>query len=272
MDDLYNYIDIAIDKAVFFVPRLLLAGLIIWIGIKIIKKIIKLSRVTLEKTGIAENFRPFFISILRACLHILLVFIIASVLGANLTGIITILAAAGFAVGMALQGSLGNFASGILILIFKPYQSNDWIKLENNFGRVDEIGLFNTKMVTREDNTLIIPNSIITDSIITNYTTIGTRRVAVFVPIPYTESFPKVKKIILDGLLEIPEILNEPKPIIEIENFDTHSIILAVRPYAEPDEYWTVTRKTRALLKRLFHENNIKIAYVEGFELGNIGE
>jgi small conductance mechanosensitive channel len=92
------------------------------------------------------------------------------------------------------------------------------------------------------------------------------------VPIPYTESFPRVKKLIEEGLLTISEVLQEPKPVIEIENFDTHSVVLAVRPYAEPDEYWQAARETRAMLKKLFHDNNIQITYVEGYQFGEIGE
>ena len=268
----YQYLDLALDKVVFFVPKLLLAALIIWVGLKVIKKLTSLAEVTLEKSGITDNIRPFLLSIIRALLNIGLIFIIAGIIGANLTGFIAILAAAGFAIGMALQGSLGNFASGILILTFKPYQCNDWIKLEYNFGRVEEIGIFNTKMISRDSNTLIIPNSKVTDSILTNYSVIGTRRVEVFVPIPYTESFPRVKKLIEEGLYTISEVLKEPKPVIEIENFDTHSVVLAVRPYAEPDEYWQAVRQTRAMLKKLFHENNYQITYVEGYQFGEIGE
>ncbi len=137
---------------------------------------------------------------------------------------------------------------------------------------MEEIGIFNTKIITTEDNTLIIPNSKITDSVLTNFSDKGTRRLAVFVPIPYDESFPKTKKLILNVLLDIPEILDKPKPIVEIENFDTHNVIVAVRPYANPNNYWVAVRKTRAIIKKVFHENNIKIAYVEGFEMGEIGE
>ena len=272
MEKIYEYLNIAVDKIVFFAPKFILAAIIGWIGIKIIKKITNLVKLGLEKSGFSNNFAPFIISVTDIILKISLIFIIASILGADLTGFIAILAAAGFAIGMALQGSLGNFASGILVLSFKPYKTDDWIKINDNFGQVEEIGIFNTKIITRDSNTLIVPNSIVTDSILTNYSLIGTRRVEVLIPIPYSESFPRVKKLINEALDEIPDVLKDPKPVVEIDNYDTHSVIIAVRPYAHPDHYWRAVRDTKAVIKKVFHENNIQIAYVEGYQLGDIGE
>lgn len=272
MEKITAFLDMLLEKTIFYIPKIVLAGVIFWIGLKIIKKLTSLVSAFLVRADFSPTISPFLVSVLNIILKIGLIFIIASILGADLTGFVAILAAAGFAIGMALQGSLGNFASGILVLAFKPYKVNDWIKIEDNFGRVDEIGIFNTKMITRDDNTLIIPNSKVTDSILTNYSEIGTRRVAVMVPIPYTESFPRVKKLVLEALDEIPSILKDPEPLIEIESFDTHSVILAIRPYALPDSYWEAVRETYAMIKKVFHENNIQIAYVEGFQLGDIGE
>ena len=272
MEKLYEYLNIAVDKIVFFAPKFLLAAVIAWVGIKIIKKITNLVKLGLDKSGFSSNFAPFIISVTDIILKISLIFIIASILGADLTGFIAILAAAGFAIGMALQGSLGNFASGILVLSFKPYKTDDWIKINDNFGQVEEIGIFNTKIITRDHNTLIVPNSIVTDSILTNYSLIGTRRVEVLIPMPYSESFPRVKKLINEALFEIDSILKDPLPIIEINNYDTHSVMIAVRPYANPNDYWKAVRDTKAIIKKVFHENEIKIAYIEGYMMGEIGE
>ena len=272
MEKLDKYLEIAIDKIVFYTPKLLLAFIILWVGFKIITKLTKLTKEGLHKSNFDNNTVPFIVSIINFVMKIGLVFFIATILGADLTGLIAVLAAAGFAIGMALQGSLGNFASGILILAFKPYKTEDWIEIDDNFGKVEEIGIFNTKIITTEDNTLIIPNSKITDSILTNFSDKGTRRVAIFVPIPYNESYPRVEKLIRNSLKVIPEILDKPKPVIEIDNFDTHNVVIAVRPYASPDNYWIAVRKTRATIKKVFHDNNIQIAYVEGYDLGEIGE
>ncbi|WP_041632998.1 mechanosensitive ion channel family protein [Maribacter sp. HTCC2170] len=272
MDKINEYIQIAIDKAVFFLPKILLAILILWIGFKVAKKLVHWVNLALEKAGFSETLRPFLSSTLSVILKGVVLFTIAMVIGADLTGLVAILAAAGFAVGMALQGSLGNFASGILILTFKPYKIGDWIQLEDKFGRVEEIGIFSTDVLTPGNKILIIPNSKVTDSVVTNYSEKGMIRLELEVTMPYAESFPKVKIIILDTLSRIPKVLNDPLPEIGINTFDSHSIQLLVRPYVLPDDYWEVTFQTNEAIKSAFSTNEIKVAYSEGIEIGNIGE
>ena len=199
-------------------------------------------------------------------------FAIATVIGADLTGLVAILAAAGFAVGMALQGSLGNFASGILILTLKPYKIGDWIQLEDKFGSVEEIGIFSTDVLTPGNKILIIPNSMITESVVTNYSEKGMIRLELEVTMPYDESFPKIEKIIRAALAAIPKILQDPAPEIGIHAFDSHSIVLLVRPYVLPDDFWEVTFDAHKAIKNAFSQHNIKVAYSEGVEMGAIGE
>ncbi|MDZ7614376.1 MAG: hypothetical protein U5K51_12245 [Flavobacteriaceae bacterium] len=117
MDKINSFLNTALEKIVFFVPKLVLAGIVIWIGLKIVKKMTEVTRAVLERTEFSPTIAPFLISVLNVLLKITLLFIVASIIGADLTGFIAILAAAGFAIGMALQGSLGNFASGILGII-----------------------------------------------------------------------------------------------------------------------------------------------------------
>lgn len=272
MDKINEYLQIAIDKAVFFLPRIVAAGLILWLGFKIVKKLVQWVGVALEKAGLSDSIRPFLSATFSIILKGAVLFIIATVIGADLTGLVAILAAAGFAVGMALQGSLGNFASGILILTLNPYKIGDWIQLEDKFGRVEEIGIFSTDVLTPGNKILIIPNSKITDSVVTNYSERGMIRLELEVTMPYAESFPKVKKIILDAISGIPKVMKEPSPEIGINTFDSHSIELLVRPYVLPDDYWEVTFDANEAIKRAFNNNDIKVAYSEGIEIGNIGE
>lgn len=272
MDKFNEYLQIAIDKAVFFLPKIALAGIILWIGFKVVKKLVQLIGLALEKTGFSETLRPFISSTATVLLKGAVLFIIASIIGADLTGLVAILAAAGFAVGMALQGSLGNFASGILILTLKPYKIGDWIQLDDKFGRVEEIGIFSTDVLTPGNKILIIPNSMITESVVTNFSEKGQIRLELMVTMPYDESFPKVKKVIMDALLELPKVLKEPLPEIGIQNFDSHSVQLLVRPYVYPDDYWNVTFEANKAIKSAFNTHNIKVAYSEGVEMGAIGE
>jgi len=272
MDKLNEFLQIAIEKAFFFIPRIVAAALIFWLGFKIVKKLVQWVSVALEKAGFSETIRPFLSSAFGIILKGAVLFIIASVIGADLTGLVAILAAAGFAVGMALQGSLGNFASGILILTLKPYKIGDWIQLEDKFGRVEVIGIFSTDVLTPGNKILIIPNSKITDSVVTNYSERGMIRLELEVTMPYAESFPKVKQIILEAISTIPKVMKEPAPEIGINTFDSHSIELLVRPYALPDDYWEVTFDANQAIKKAFSANDIKVAYSEGIEVGNIGE
>ena len=182
------------------------------------------------------------------------------------------MAAAGFAVGLALQGFLGNFASGITIVFFKPYKVDDWVEISDKFGKVKSIQIFNTIIVTPGNKTLIIPNGQVTDNIITNFSELGYIKLELEVVMPYEESFPKVKKIIREVLDTTPKILKEPEPEIGIVTYDSHSIVLGVRPYIVADDYWDVTYAVYERIKNAFSKNNIQVAYSEGVELGNIGD
>jgi len=271
-DKINEYVQIAIDKTIFYLPRIIIAGLIFWIGFKVAKKIVELVKTALKKTGFSETLRPFLSSTVGVILKGAVLFIIATVLGADLTGLFAILAAAAFAVGMALQGSLGNFASGILILTLKPYKVGDWIEVEDKFGRVAEIGIFSTDVLTPGNKILIIPNSMVTDSVVTNFTEKGMIRLELEVTMPYEESFPKVQKILFESLETVPKILEEPFPEIGILNFDSHNVQLIVRPYVRPDDFWEVTFNAHKAIKRALSANRIKVAYSEGVEFGAIGE
>jgi small conductance mechanosensitive channel len=272
LDKLNEYFQIAVDQAVFYLPRIIAAGFILWIGFKVVRKLVQLISAALKKTGFSETLRPFLSSTVGIILKGAVLFVIASILGADLTGLVAILAAAGFAVGMALQGSLGNFASGILILTLKPYKIGDWIQVEDKFGRVEEIGIFSTDVLTPGNKILIIPNSKVTDSVVTNYSEKGMIRLELEVTMPYEESFPKVKEIISAALLEVPKILEAPNPEIGILNFDSHNIQLIVRPYVLPDDFWEVTFAANKAIKKAFNRSNIAVAYSEGIEIGRIGE
>lgn len=272
MEKLQEYLTIAIDNVIFFAPRVIGGALVLWIGFKLIKKILNLIDMTLKRMNISDTMRPFLTSILSVILKVAILFTVVSILGADLSGLVAILAAVSFAIGMSLQGSLGNFASGILIMFLKPYQVKDWIQINDKFGRVEEIGIFSTVLITPGNKMLIVPNAKITDDVVTNYSRKEMIRLEVSVNMPYEEDFPKIKTIIENALSPITKILETPAPEIGIENFDSHSVQIAVRPYVRPDDFWEVTYLTHEAIKNAFNENHIKVAYSEGVELGSIGK
>ncbi|WP_396637828.1 mechanosensitive ion channel family protein [Maribacter sp. R77961] len=271
MDKIEQYTQIIIDNAISYAPRVFAAILLLWIGFKLLKKVDALLGKSLTKLSISDTMRPFIVSLVATTLKIVLLLIAVSILGVELSGLVTIVAAMGFAIGLSLQGSLGNFASGILILFLKPYKAHDWIQVDDSFGKVEEIGIFNTILITPGNKTLIVPNAKITDGVVTNFSKKGLVRLELNAHMPYEESFPKVQQLIQEALKKNPLVLDEPAPEIGIENFDSHNVILAIRPYVRPDDYWEATFESHRTVKQVFHENNIRVAYSEGIELGSVG-
>lgn len=260
------------DWAVVFVPKFILAILIIWIGLKIAKKLEDIFAKLLKNANIDIEIEEFLCSIISVLFKIVVFLIAAGVIGIEISAIFGLLAAAGFAIGLALQGFMGNFASGLTIIFFKPYRVGDWVQVSDSFGKVKSIEIFSTTMTTPGDKTLIIPNGQVTDNIITNFSTKGKLRIELSVTMPYKESFPKVKKVIQSAIKKVDCVLQEPVPMIGIESYDSHNIIVAVRPYILPDEYWNATFEVYAAIKEAFNEHGIEVAYSEGIELGEIGD
>ncbi len=266
-----QYIQQATDGLIYYLPKVVLAIIILLVGIRIINKVVRLAIKAMQKTGLAENILPFLASLVGIGLKIALFFVVAGTLGFDTAGLVTVIAAAGFAVGLALQGSLSNFAAGILILIFRPYKIGDWIQIEDFFGRVSEIQIFNSLLVTPGKKTLIIPNSQIVENVVTNYSQLGQVRLELKLLMAYEENFPRIKAIILQTLQESNLVLPDPAPAVGIESFDTHNIIVAVRPYVHPEEYWQATFQVNENIKAALSRAGIRMAYSEGVDLGPIG-
>ena len=203
-------------------------------------------------------------------LKVMLIFSVAGVVGIDTTSFVAVMAAAGFAIGMALQGSLQNFAAGVMVLIFKPYKVGDIIDVHDQMGKVLEIQIFNTLIATFDNRTVIIPNSMAISDVITNLSAREHLRIELMVPMPYQEDFDKVENIVLDALRNTPGVLEDPAPFVGIHTFDSHSIQLAVWPHAKTDDYWDVYFAAQKNVKSALRNHNIKVAYSEGIELGNM--
>lgn len=271
-EKLTKYWDQFLDFCVTFTPKILMAAASLYIGMWLIKKMVTVVRLSLEKANFSEEVRPFVISFISVALKVFVVLFAASFLGFETTSIVGILAAASFAVGLALQGSLGNFAAGILVMVFRPYKIGDMVEVGGKFGKVEEISVFNTVLSTPGFKTLIIPNGKIVDDTITNFSSKGAVRLELNITMPYEESFPRVRDVILETLKSIPVVLDDPEPQVGIETFDSHNIVLTVRPFVLPDDFWEGTFESHRLIKKAFNENNVKVAYSEGVEIGPIGE
>lgn len=267
MDKLERYIELAID----FAPRLALALIVLLVGFYIISKIIKFVNAKLIASNFDQSLAPFLTSVLSVLLKVLLLFSVAEMVGIKTTSFVAILAAAGFAIGMALQGSLGNFASGVLLLLFRPYSVGDLIEIDGKKGWVKEIQIFNTIIKTVTNQNAIIPNSKLTSDTIINHSANGHVRVDLFFAIPYEENFDHVEKAVLQELKDVPHILTDPAASVGIEEFDSHNIKVGLFMNTDPAHYWDVYYDANLAIKRALGKNNIKMAYSEGIELGPIG-
>jgi small conductance mechanosensitive channel len=272
MEELNYYWEKGAELAMQILPALALAIFVLIVGFWVIRRLTRLVEKSLKRSNFSKEITPFVISFFNIALKVLLLLSVAGIIGIETASLVAVMAAAGFAVGLALQGSLSNFAAGIIILVFRPYKVDDWIEIDDKFGKVESIQIFNTVIVTPGAKTLIIPNGQVIDNIVTNYSSKGYIRMELEVTMPYEESFPKVKKIIEEVLRGIPAILQEPEPEVGIFDYDSHSIIVAVRPFVKPDDFWEVRFEAYQKIKAAFHQHSVKVAYSEGVELGRIGD
>lgn len=270
-DKLAQYCDKAMDFAMAFAPKLLGAILLLVIGFWLVKKVAGLFAISLEKAKFSKDVAPFLVSFTNMALKVVVLLAAANIVGIETTSIVGILAAAGFAVGLALQGSLSNFAAGILIMIFKPYKIGDIVEVNGKFGKVEDIHIFNTVLTTPGFKTQIVPNGKVIEGTITNYSSKGAIRIELNVTMPYMESYPRVKQVVMEALADVPIVLKDPVPEVGIERFDSHNILVAVRPFVKPDDYWEGIFEVHQAVKAAFHRNDIKMAYPDGVELGEVG-
>ncbi len=272
MDRFEKYYTLITDWAIVFVPKLIIALAIFFIGFWAIKKVVLITEKSLQRVNTTPEISSFLSSILDITLKFIVVLAAAGMIGFEVSSLLGILAAAAFAIGLALQGFMGNFASGITIVFFKPYKIGDWVEIADKFGKVENIQIFNTIIVTPGQKTIVIPNGKVTDSSITNFSAKGVLRLELNARIPYEESFPKVRSILIEVMQNMPEVLKDPAPAVGILEYESHDIILAVQPFINPEDFWEVTYKMNEEIKKAFNKNGIKMAYSEGVEIGKIGE
>jgi len=259
MDLITNNLGGLIDGLLAWAPKLLGAILVLIIGLWIINKIVGMISKAMEKSGLDRDVIPFLTSMMSVIFKVMLVLSVAGMVGIETTSFVALIGMA--AIGMALQGTLGHFASGVLILIFKPYRVGDLVDIQGQVGTVKEIQVFNTIIDSLENKKVIIPNGIATSGIMTNLSATEHLRVDLNIAMPYEEDFDKVQGIVMDALKNTPHVLNSPEPVVEIEKFNEHNILLAVRPFAKCENYWDVYFGSYKNIKAALGNANIKVAY-----------
>jgi len=252
---------VLIENLIAWAPKLVGAILVLLIGLWIVNMIVNMISKAMSKSGLDRDVIPFLTSMISVLLKVMLVLSVAGMVGIQTTSFVALIGMAGLAIGMALQGTLGHFASGVMILIFKPYRVGDLVKLQGELGHVEEIQVFNTIVKSLDNKKVIIPNGIATSGIMTNLSANDYLRVDLNVAMPYEEDFDKVQQIVLDALKSTPHVLDSPSPVVEIEKFDAHNVLLAVRPFAKCEHYWDVYFGSYRNIKAALGNANIKVAY-----------
>ncbi|MEM7162849.1 MAG: mechanosensitive ion channel domain-containing protein [Bacteroidota bacterium] len=219
---------------------LLKAIAVLLIGLWVIKRIVGLFKKVMEKRGVDESLRPFLGSLVGTLLKVLLIITVLGLFGVPMTSFIAILGAAGLAVGMALSGTLQNFAGGVMLLIFKPFKVGDLISAMGHTGHVKEIQIFVTKLLTPENKTVILPNGPLSNGDMVNFSEQGKIRVDLTMGIGYGDDINKAKEALMTVMNNHPKVLNDPAPFVGVVELGDSSVNLAVRPHTNPEDYWDV--------------------------------
>ncbi|MFY0644624.1 MAG: mechanosensitive ion channel [Bacteroidia bacterium] len=242
-------------------PGFVTAILTLIIGFWLIARITRLVKRTMIKREMDESLIPFLSSLINFSLKALLLISVASMVGIATTSFVAILGAAGLAVGLALQGSLANFAGGVLILIFKPFKVGDLIQTQGELGNVKTITIFNTILTTPKGNTAILPNGVVANDKLVNYSKEPTMRVDLVTGIGYSEDIPKAKEVILEALHANPKVLKDPAPFVGVLELGDNSVNLAVRPTCKSEDYWDVYFDCYEATKVALDKANIEIPF-----------
>lgn len=246
----------------------IIGAIAIWIiGSWIIKKILKAARKAMTKSSYEESLQKFLINLLSWGLKILLIITLLGTLGVPTTSFAAIIAAAGLAVGLALQGSLGNFAGGVLIMIFKPFKIGDLIEAQGEIGSVKQIEIFTTKLIGLSNKEIIIPNGALSNGNIINYTTEGTRRVDLVFGVGYDSDIKITKEVLMTVLTTHPKVLQTPEPTVNVLALADSSVNFAVRPWCNAEDYWAVYFEVTENAKEALDAAGIEIPYPHQVEI-----
>lgn len=261
MDNLDRYWDTAYELMTTFGVRVLAAILIFFIGRWIAKQITKGVRKLMEKANTDAMLVKFVSNLVYVGLLVFVVLGAINQLGVQTASFIAVIGAAGLAVGLALQGSLANFAAGVLMLIFKPFKVGDFIEGGGTAGVVEGIQIFNTVMRTPDNKLVIVPNGQIYGGTITNYSAKDTRRVDLVLGVGYDDSLDKVRSVIDDVLSKDERILSDPAPTVGIVELGDSSVNFAVRPWAKSADYWPLLMDLNETFKKRFDAEGISIPF-----------
>ena len=262
MDKVNIGIDRMIDAVIHSVPKIITGVIILAIGLLLIKLILKLIRRRFVKGNVDESLRVFVYRIARFGLYTLLLLTVASTVGIPTTSFIAIFSAASLAVGLALQGSLSNFAGGILILLFKPFRVGHYISNNSNTsGTVERIDILYTTLRTSDGISVYSPNGNLANSVISNYSNISSRRLDFVLEISYDTNIKHAQDIILKTIDTYEQVLKTPAPTVFVNRLGDSGIELKILAWTSRDVYWNTVYNIQERVKSALDEANINIPF-----------
>ncbi len=244
-----------------YTPKVIGAILVLFFGFWLAGMLTRQAKKAMTKSDMDVTIIPFLASLINVCLKILVLLCVASMFGIETTSFVAVFTALAFAVGLALQGSLGHFASGVLILTFRPYRVGDVVEIAGKTGSVKEIQIFNTILATADNKRYIIPNGVVTSGVITNIS--GEEEVRVFMTfgIGYGDDIDKAKRILREVAESHPLVMKEKGIDIWVTNLGDSSVDFSVRPWVKSADYWTVYWYMNEEVKKAFDREGISIPF-----------
>ena len=243
-----------------YAPHFIGAVLTLVLGFWAIGRVSMLFRKTMEKRRMDPTIRPFLASLISIGLKVLLLLSVAGMFGIETTSFIAIFSAVAFAVGMALQGSLGHFASGVLLLIFKPYKVGDLVTIGDGFtGTVKEIQIFNTVLVTLDNKHIFIPNGVVTAHVMTNISGQGIIGVEVTFPIASGKDIEKARELILRVGKECPNVLDTPAQAVVVDSWNDSDVRLSTRPFCKSEHFWETYYYLCENVRKAFEQEGVEV-------------
>ena len=255
------YLDKLAGLGVEYAPKLVLAIVTLIVGLFVIKAVVRFLGRGMERRSVEPTLRPFLSGLTSALLKIALLVSVAGMVGIQTTSFIAVLGAAGLAVGLALQGSMSNFAGGVLLLIFKPFKVGDVVEAQGFLGSVSEIGILNTVMKTGDNRTIIIPNGPLAGGAMVNFSAEPTRRVDFVFGIGYQDDIQKARETLNAEIVKDKRIFNDPAPMIVVGELADSSVNLTVRVWCKSEDYWGIFFDLQEHVKNAFDSNGISIPF-----------
>lgn len=261
METIQNYYQMVMDLIWRIGPQFLWATVTLVVGFWAIKFTSKFANKAMIKGNVDVSLRKFIASLLSIGLKILLLISVAGMLGIATASFVAVIGAIGLAIGLALQGSLANFAGGVLILLLKPFKVGDVIEAQGFTGKVEQIQIFNTVLKTPDNKTIILPNAAVSNGNITNYSTEPKRRVDMTFGIGYDDDLKKAKQILQEMVENDKRILKDPTPVVVVSELADSSVNFALRAWVQATDYWDLYFGFQEKVKLTFDEQGISIPY-----------